>query len=299
MLDFKLKPLDKYMSRRGLVELRANQPGELWLEIDGEGSKAVKTPELDTDFWEGLARALSNELNILDFWKKPYLRASLPGGHRLQLVMGRTVASGLGVSIRIKRSIDRTLEDFGATSDQAERIAAAVKAKKNILVSGGMFSGKTTLLRVIAQMLPRGDRLVTVEDNPELDPDHMPDRVEFIVNPLGTDEDISYKDVLDALTRLRPDRIWVGELNLANTWILLRVLNLGHGGLGGTIHANSPRMALRACVQNCEFAGYPAAAARAAFADTLDMIIQVHRIEGTYRRQITDIWELDHEQPDP
>lgn len=153
-----------------------------------------------------------------------------------------------------------------------------------------MFSGKTTLTNAIVALIPPTDRVISVEDTPELDFTHIANKTEFVVNRLATTEEIDYVEVLKAVTRLRPDRVPVGELNIDNTWIMARILNLGHGGAISTVHADTPELAIAAMLVNVEANGKPISAAEKIFNMRIDTIIQIARIPGTYERAVTEMW---------
>ena len=293
MLEHHLAPLTRLLARKGLAELMCNSFGEVWLEFDGRAPVKEKAPELDRAWWERLARIISNEQSVIDFTKKPYLPAILPGGHRLQLCLGDTVRSGIAAGIRVWRPRMHTIEDFGFSAEQIARVREHVELRRNILISGGTFSGKTGLMNALAKLVSPADRIITAEDTPELTLDHLPNRVEFIVNRLATHEDVGYRDVIDAVTRLRPDRFWCGEMSVGNSWILLRMLNTGHGGLITTIHADSPDLAFAAIVRNIQLAGFPTDGVEAFVRDTVHCVVQVPRQHGTHHRRVGGIYERD------
>lgn len=292
MLDDKLKLLQPYLRRRGVVELQVNEPGFIWVEIDGKTAVREKAPDLTLEYFQGLGRVLSNKEGIADFFARPHLAVALPGGHRLQLCLGRSVKSGIAMSIRVWRPRRFELGDFDMPPGAAGLIRAAIAEKWNVIVSGGTFSGKTQFLNACLAHVPGVDRVITIEDAPELDISHVANKCEFIVNRLERDEQIGYSAVIDACTRLRPDRIICGELSIDNAHTVLRFLNSGHGGFWTTVHANSPELALHAICRNIQLAGHATEGVDDFFRATIDVVLQVGRVRGTSRRRVLDIWRV-------
>ena len=156
-----------------------------------------------------------------------------------------------------------------------------------------MFSGKTTFTNALLAKIPSSARVISVEDTPELDLTHIPNRSEFIINRLATREKIDYVEVVKAIMRLRPDRTILGELSPDNTFLLGRILNMGHGGTISTLHAENPEMAFEALTVNSELGGHPTQAANRVFRKNIHIIAQIGRDEKTYARTITDVWIND------
>jgi Flp pilus assembly CpaF family ATPase len=200
--------------------------------------------------------------------------------------------TGLSVSIRMFRHAGVTLADFGLAGPWAEKVAGAVKAGKTIFVSGGTSSGKTTLLNLLVEEIPREKRILTVEDTRELVVPHR-DRNHFTpprhagTGPAAVD----YAKIIDHLMRSRPDIVIAGELSIANTFPSLRLLNTGHKGFMCTVHANGARLALEEATPfNCNLAGHRIVDLARYLRRTVDLVIQVMRLAGG-RRRVVEIWE--------
>lgn len=283
-----------YVRRDGAAEILVNRFGEVWVEYAGRLPEPEQDARLTRGYFERLARILSNDLNIVDFWKKPILAAILPGGHRLQLNIGPFVQSGIAVSIRVNRNIAFDLA--GYSIDEATRgvILDAFTHRKNIIISGGTNTGKTQFMNALMRQLDPNERVIAAEDTPEVILRHVPNRVEFTVNRQATETDIQYRDVIDSMTRMRPDRIVVGEMSIQNTWILLRLLNTGHGGLLTTIHADSPAGAFDAIERNIQLANLPIDGIRTFFMDHIDLVLQIARkpgaTPGAFTRYLSDMY---------
>ena len=284
-----LEPLLPYIEKSGAVEVTVNDPCRVRLEIPGQEKRSVEDPKLTLEYFQRLGRVLSNRRDIRDFERTPFLAAWLPGGHRLQLCLGNSVTSGVAASVRVWRPRAFSLADYRLSARRLGLIDTAIAGKWNILVCGGMFSGKTTLTNALIERLPVCERVISIEDTPELDLSHIGDRVQFIVDRLATTEDIDYVQVLRAVMRLRPDRTLIGELSDQNTYLLSRILNMGHGGTIATLHADSPELAFAALKTNITLAGIQGDAADSVFRHNIDLIVQVERLPN-YDRVVTDLY---------
>ena len=288
-----LAPLLEYTKIKNAVEILVTEPGAIWVETPETGMKRYTDAALDIEYFERLGRVLANHANIVDYDQKPYLAVAIPGGHRMQLCVGQSIKLGVALSIRIWRPRRYTLENFGLSKEHVELFETAIQNKYNILISGGMFSGKTTFTNALLAKIPSSARVISVEDTPELDLTHIPNRSEFIINRLATREKIDYVEVVKAIMRLRPDRTILGELSPDNTFLLGRILNMGHGGTISTLHAENPEMAFEALTVNSELGGHPTQAANRVFRKNIHIIAQIGRDEKTYARTITDVWIND------
>ena len=287
-----LAPLTPYINNHNAVEVMVNRPGQVLVEVPGEGVLCFEDSTLTLGFFEQLGRVFSNRQGVVDFEKTPFLATWLPDGHRLQLCLGNSVQSGVALSIRIWRPRAFKLSDYRISERYISLIGRAVDERWNILVSGGMFSGKTTLTNAIIESIAPTQRVISVEDTPELDLSHLDNRTQFVVARLTTAEDIDYNQVLRAIQRLRPDRTLIGELSDQNTALLSRLLNMGHAGTLATLHADSPELAFSALQTNAALSGmaeYGAHAAAEVFRQKIDLIIQIERLPN-YDRVVTEVY---------
>ncbi|RED44113.1 ATPase, T2SS/T4P/T4SS family [Aestuariispira insulae] len=284
-----LQRLYHYISMPNAVEVQVNRAGQVIVETPEEGFTYYEDPEMTLDYLWSLGRTLSAALDIVEFESKPSLATTLPGGHRLQLDLGGWLENGVNVSIRVWRPRVYTLKDYRLSQKKIKVLKAAILGKWNILVSGGMFSGKTTLTNALIELIPDGQRTLTVENARELDLSHLKNKNSYIVNRLATAEKITHLDAMKSVQRSRPDRTLIGELEDENAHLLARILNMGHGGTLATIHAESPDLAFTALHQLIEMAGMPAEASVGVFRRTIDIVIQVDRLPN-YKRRVTEIW---------
>ena len=228
----------------------------------------------------------------------PMVDARLPDGGRLNVVIEPLSVDGPMVSIRKFRKEPLKPTDLLSLGTMNEEIYTllenAVKARCNILVSGGTSSGKTSLLNALAFFIPENERVVTVEDTAELCLNHP--HVVRLESRLGGFEGsglVSIRDLIRNSLRMRPDRIIVGEVRGAEVLEMLQAMNTGHDGSMGTIHANSPRECLYRIEMLAGFAGFQGSetSLRRQIAGALDFIVQIGRLSNG-RRRIVSVTEV-------
>jgi len=269
-LDTYLEPLHALFAEDGIQEISINRPGEAWVERFGEMRQEL-LPEMTLEHMRGLAQliAQSTSQNISE--EKPLLSANLPGGYRIQIIIPPACDAGVVMAIRKQTALnmdldkyeqlgaftntrvgtghfdpyDAILSELYAKGDAKGFIAQAVKAKKNIIISGGTSTGKTTFMNAALKELPLMDRIITVEDVREVNIEHIPNRVHLLASKGGQGRAlVTTQDLIEACLRMRPDRIIVGELRGAEAFSYLRAVNTGHPGSIATIHADSPMLAI-------------------------------------------------------
>ena len=305
-----LRPLESYLELTGTNEVIVNREHEVVLE-GLSGWEFVRDQNITKEMFLSVGRILANRAGT-DFDAHPYLGAELPDGHRLHLCMGTTVESGLCAAVRLKRARNLTIENFLTEksfapkpemtfdfADVPNSLRRLVLEKRNILISGATGSGKTNLLNVLLKHVPETDRFLTMEDVRELDTTHLKNTVHFVLPDNGNcrsggtnrtgKNSITQNDVIDAMMRLRPDRIACGELRSRNTWTLLSLLNNGHGGCMTTIHAGSAMHALSKVVTNAMTGdkSVDKDVMEKIVRECLDCVIQIKVSEGV--RYIADI----------
>ncbi len=224
----------------------------------------------------------------------PMADARLPDGSRVNVIIPPLAIDGPSMSIRRFRKDALRLEDLIAikalTPDTGELLKGIVRARLNVLISGGTGSGKTTLLNVLSGFIPSDERIVSVEDSAELQL-----RQQYVVrletrpaDPEGRGE-IVQRDLVKNALRMRPDRIIVGEVRGAEVLDMLQAMNTGHDGSLSTIHANSPRDALARLETLIATSGLtiPHEAVRRQISSAIDIIIQVARLSDGSRKLIS------------
>jgi len=258
-LDAYLAPFRPWLERESVTEILINRPGEIWIEDSGlAGLQKVLLPEVNDNLVQRLAEQVARVSHQGINREHPLLGATLPDGSRIQFCGPPATRSHWAMAIRRHRLLNLSLEAYsgarvggGETSlpvskedDPIGWLREAIKRRKTILISGGTSTGKTTFLNAMLQNIPEGERVILVEDTPEL---RMPSAtgVGLVAVKGETGEArITPNELLQAALRLRPDRIVLGELRGSETVSFLRAINTGHPGSFSTIHANSPRGAL-------------------------------------------------------
>jgi len=228
----------------------------------------------------------------------PMVDARLPDGSRVNAIIPPLSVDGPVLSIR-KFSVDPyTINDLinfkSMTPAMGEFLAAAVKARTNIIVTGGTGSGKTTLLNVLSSFIPRNERIITIEDSAELQL-QQPHVVRLETRPPNIEGkgEVIQRDLVRNALRMRPDRIVVGEVRGGEALDMLQAMNTGHDGSISTIHANSPRDALTRIEHMVGMTGVPipALVVRQQIAAALDILVDVERMPDG-RRVVTSIQEI-------
>jgi type IV secretion system protein VirB11 len=270
-LDAYLRPLSIWLNRMDVTDILINAPGEVWVETLGGETERCSAPELtDAALWR-LATQIAAANNQGVNREHPLLAATLPDGARVQIVAPPATRGPMAVAIRKHVVNDLGLDDYASAGafdavrntdlenrsledveleallnggDVAGFLRSAVKARKNIIVSGGTSTGKTTFLNALVKEIPKSERLITIEDTPEVRLEH-PNAVGLISarGSLG-EARIGMEDLLQASLRMRPDRIILGELRGPEAYSFLRAVNSGHPGSITTVHADNPRAAV-------------------------------------------------------
>lgn len=243
-----LGPLLKYFEEPMIRELVINRPGQVGYEF-GDGSwKWVDAPELTLEQLDDCARMLANLSNGIYTPQFPVLSCKMPGGHRVQIVGGHHTTNKFTMTVRIQHEKPYTLDNFHLQPGVKEEIIDCIVKKRTLLISGGTSTGKTSFMNAALKFIPMHERLITLEDVPELHIAHQ-NWVPLIFG--GANRDPSGREIremLNATLRMRPDRIILGEIRKENAFTFCSAINTGHEGSMATIHANSPEAALDAVI---------------------------------------------------
>lgn len=269
-LETYLGPLKSIFEQQGVSEISINRPREAWVEVYGE-MHHHPVPEFDLDHLRALARLIAQSTDQRISEEAPLLSANLPDGYRVQIVYPPACEQGtVAFSIRkqtilnmdldgyealgafqatmvrkIENEVDKHLRALLDSGNIKEFIRTAVLEKKNIIVSGGTSTGKTTFLNAVMKAIPPSERIITCEDAREIMIDHLPNRVHLLASKGGQGRaQVTTQDLIEACLRLRPDRIMVGELRGKEAFSFLRAVNTGHPGSISTLHADTPMLAL-------------------------------------------------------
>ncbi|MBT4989375.1 MAG: Flp pilus assembly complex ATPase component TadA [Rickettsiales bacterium] len=244
-----LKPLRCYF-QDNIKEVVINRPGEVYLEaLDGEWI-VKKDKKLSKTWFEGMARIMATASSQKFNTNNPLLSFKLPEGHRVQIISGSLVSSGMAMTIRLHRNKIFSLDDYGLKSQEKEALISAVKESKTILISGGTGTGKTSFLNVLLSFIKPSERLITIEGVPELKSSNQNWVSLLYSENKSSSSATDVTELLNATLRMRPDRIVLGELRKENSFTFTRAINTGHEGTIATIHSNSPYHAITALVTN-------------------------------------------------
>ena len=311
-----LAPLVGMLARPDVTDIYVNRPGELWVETTTGTIERHEAPALDTPTLARLARQIAALSHQGISREHPLLSATLPDGARVQVVAPPATRGPLALAIRKHVSPDLTLENYVAAGafattkgrkaadkseidealgrmlaagDIAGLLATAVKARRNILVSGGTSSGKTTFLNALIREIPSEERLILIEDTPELVVGQ-----ENVVGLLAArsalgEAQVSANDLLGASLRMRPDRIILGELRGEEAFAFLRAVNTGHPGSMTTVHADSAERAIEQIVLLTLQTGTQLNREdiRHYVSQTVDVFVQLDRTGG--RRRVAEV----------
>lgn len=305
-----LAPLERWLADPDVTELLVNREGELWVERVGQPAmERHLVPALDAPLLRRLALQIARQNSQGVSRETPLLAAVLPGGARVQVVLPPATRGAIAIAIRKHVLKDLSLADYAAagaltnvrraqpgelsaddralsalldTGDIARFLGRAVALRRTILLSGGTSSGKTTLLNALLKEVPPHERIVVIEDTPEvrLDRDNALGLV--AVHGVQGEARITIDDLLRASLRLRPDRLLVGELRGPEAVTFLRAINTGHPGSFATIHASSAQSAFEQLALMCVQAGLGLRHedARRYARQMIDIVVQLDRRDG-------------------
>jgi pilus assembly protein CpaF len=299
-IDNFLAPIRHHLDDESVTEIMINGPHNIWIEIKGKVQKS-EAHFPDEDALRAAVNNIAQSVGRTISEAEPRLDARLPNGYRIHAVLPPCARNGTTVAIRKFSTQQMTFKDYvklGALSvDAAQFLDIAMKLGKNILVSGGTGSGKTTLLSVLSERIPKGQRVIVIEDASELKVDY--EHVVFFETRLADEKgrkEVTIRDLLKSSLRLRPDRIIVGEVRGAEALELIQAMNTGHKGCLGTIHANTTSDALvrlEALAQGSD-ARISERALRQQVASAIDLVVQISRFSDGSRR-VQEIAEVrDH-----
>ncbi len=292
-----LGPLEPLLQDSEISDILVNGPNQVYIEKHG---KLVMTEVAfkDDDHLMTIVERIVSKVGRRVDESSPLVDARLPDGSRVNVIIPPLSIDGPAVSIRrfgvAPLKMQNLIELQSLTEEMARTFEAMVKARLNILISGGTGAGKTTLLNILSSSVPDTERIVTIEDSAELilQQEHIV-RLETRPPNIEGKGTVTQRDLVRNALRMRPDRIIVGEVRGGEALDMLQAMNTGHDGSISTIHANSPRDALARLETMVLMAGFdlPARAIREQVSSALNVIIQVARLsDGT--RKINRVSEV-------
>ena len=283
-------PINSLINDPTVSEIMVNGPHQVYIERDGKLYQSEVNFRDDAHVMHTIDKIITPLGRRIDE-SSPMVDARLPDGSRVNAIIPPLAIKGPTITIRKFATDPYTSEDlinFGTmTGDIARFLKACVRARLNIIISGGSGTGKTTTLNVLSSFIPNTDRIVTIEDAAELQlkQDHVVSLESRPPNIEGRGE-VTIRDLVINALRMRPDRIVVGEARGGEALDMLQAMNTGHDGSLSTVHANTARDALARLETMVLMAGMdlPIRAIREQVAAAVDLIIQIQRYSDGTRK---------------
>jgi pilus assembly protein CpaF len=301
---FGFGPLELLLKEQGVADIMINGPKKVFIERKGKIERSPVTFRDNAHLLQILDRIVSKVGRRVDE-TSPMVDARLPDGSRLNAIIPPLALDGPSITIRRFGANPLALEDllrFGAfTPEMVMLLEGAIKARLNMIISGGTGSGKTTLLNTLSSFIQPDHRVITIEDAAELQlqQEHIL-RLETRPPNIEGRGAVTATDLVKNALRMRPDRVIIGECRGAETLDMLQAMNTGHEGSMTTIHANNPRDAVARLETMIMMGGIelPLKALRTQFANAVDLIVQANRLQGGPRKitHITEVVGLEGDQ---
>jgi pilus assembly protein CpaF len=294
---FGFGPLELLLKDPSISDILINGPKNIYVERRGKMEKTAVQFRDNNHLMQIIDRIVSKVGRRVDE-VCPMVDARLPDGSRVNAIIPPLALDGAAVSIRRFGSNPLKLEDLlnykAFTPEMVMLLEGAMKARLNVVISGGTGSGKTTLLNTLSSFISNTDRIVTIEDAAELQlqQEHV---VRLETRPANIEGKgaITATDLVRNALRMRPERVIIGECRGPETLDMLQAMNTGHEGSLTTLHANTPRDAIARMETMITMAGFelPLKAMRSQIASAVDLIVQANRLQGGPRK-VTHITEV-------
>ncbi|MBR6389912.1 MAG: CpaF family protein [Lachnospiraceae bacterium] len=293
----KLDILQELVDDSTVTEIMINGPETIFIEKSGKLMRYPMQFE-SREKLEDVIQQIVSGCNRVVNEANPIVDARLENGSRVNIVLAPVALNGPIVTIRRFPDKPISMEDlirFGSLrAETAGELADLVKARYNIFISGGTGSGKTTFLNALSAYIPRDERIITIEDNAELQILDLPNLVKLETRNANVEgcREISIRDLIKSSLRMRPDRVIVGEVRGGEAFDMMQAMNTGHDGSMSTGHANSCKDMLSR-LENMILMGMelPLGAIRRQIASGIDLVIHLGRLRDRSRRvlEITEI----------
>lgn len=290
-----LRPIEHLIRDDSVSEIMVNGASRVFIERDGVLEQVPDLTLSEKSLMvavKNIARRLGDDISE----QKPILDSRLPDGSRVAAVIPPCSIHGVTLSIRKFNSRHFTIEDLerigSLETSLVRQLQTYVETRRNILISGGTGTGKTTLLNALGRFIPGDDRILLIEDTSEIQLD-KPNLVRFEARQAQPElTAVTIRDLLKASLRHRPDRIILGEIRGGEAFDLLQLLNTGHSGTLSTVHASSAAQALSRFTSCVLQSGVelPYRAIKNNIADSLNILIQLERRPG--KRFVSEVLEI-------
>jgi len=288
-----LGPLEPLLNDETITEIMVNGASKIYVEREGKIEKTSYNFESDEHVMRIIDRIVAPLGRRVDE-SQPYVDARLPDGSRVNVIIPPLAIQGPIITIRLFSKVPYSMEDligFGTlTPEIAEFLEICVKARLNVLISGGTGSGKTTTLNVLSGYIPNDERILTIENAAELQlqQEHVISLESRMPNIEGKGE-VTIRELVVNSLRMRPDRIVVGEVRSGEALDMLQAMNTGHDGSLTTCHSNSPRDTLARLETMVLMAGtdLPHRAIREQISAALNLVVHQERLRDGSRRLVS------------
>ena len=286
----KLDILQELIEYPDITEIMVNGTENIFYEKDGKIYEWTKRFG-DKERIHDIAHQIAGKVNRIINEASPIVDARLEDGSRVNVVLDPIAINGPAVTIRRFPKNPLTMEDLirmnSISKEAAEFLKKLVVARYNIFISGGTGSGKTSFLNILSNYIPKGERVLTIEDSAELQIKNVPNLVRMETRNANTEGEnaITIRDLIKTSLRMRPDRIIVGETRGSEAVDMLQAMNTGHDGSLSTGHGNSP-LDMLARLETMVLMGLniPLEAIRRQIASGIDIIIHLGRLRDRTRR---------------
>ena len=297
----RLDILQELLDDPSVTEIMVNGPDNIFFERGGVLQRWEKTfsgPEK----LEDVIRQIAGRCNRVINESSPIVDARLPDGSRVNAVIAPAALNGPLLTIRRFPDVPITVRQLirlnSLTEEAAHFLKNAVAAGYSILISGGTSAGKTTFLNALSRFIPSSERIITIEDNAELQIQGIANlvRLEAKNANMTGDTEVTIRDLIRSALRMRPDRIIVGEVRGAEAVDMLQAMNTGHDGSMSTLHANSASDALSR-LETMVLTGFPLPlpAIRRQIVSGVDLIVHLGRLPD-HTRHVLEISEMNREE---
>ncbi|KLE31289.1 type II secretion system protein E [Aurantiacibacter luteus] len=294
---FGLGPLEPLLQDEYVTDILVNGPKDVFVERHGLLER-VRTEFKDEKHLMRIIQKIVSAVGRRVDESSPFVDARLADGSRVNAIVAPLAVDGSLLSIRKfakKRiGIDRLVELGSVPEAMAEVLAAVVRSRRNVLISGGTGSGKTTMLNAMSSFIDERERIVTIEDSAELQlqQEHVA-RLETRPPNIEGRGEVTQRDLVKNALRMRPDRIIVGEVRAGEAFDMLQAMNTGHDGSMTTVHANTARDALSRLEQMIGMSGIDitSKSSRSQIASAINVVLQVGRLSDG-RRKVLSLSEV-------
>ena len=292
-----LGPLEALLSDKSVSDILVNNYNSVYVERKGQLEKVEISFRDDKHLMSIIDRIVTGVGRRIDE-SSPMVDARLKDGSRVNAIIPPLAIDGPTLSIRKftveKLGVEQLIQSGSVTEGMAELLRGIVKARLNVVISGGTGTGKTTMLNILSSFISPRERIVTIEDSAELQL-QQPHVVRLETRPPNTEGrgEVNQRDLVKNCLRMRPDRVILGEVRGGEAMDMLQAMNTGHDGSLATLHANTPRDALGRLENMVSMAGLklPISAVRSQIASAVDVVLQLERMEDGSRR-VTSISEI-------